>query len=430
MIKLIYLSAEVWAIVVSVYAIRNMKVKFSFYTVLFIIFEILYMLLVSYEIVMKETLVIVYVSFVLFVLLEFKENLLDAICKSILSILMVTIVQMISYFPGVIVYQICKNDNLMAILINGITLIIIYLIRRWNFYTKILFLCNNKKIEYIFVIIVSFVIVIYYMIRIKKHELITLDVYIISLIFIIIVIFMVIRWQKANYEIELREKQINSIRSCDQSLQRLIQETRKNQHDFHNHLIAILGMNSSIDSYEELIEKQNEYCKHIEHENKYNKILFGVKDPVLAGFLYNKILGGAEKGIEVIYKVIVFSDKIEYISIFDLNEIIGILLDNSFEETISQCVGNKKIYFNIEEYPNELKISVGNLCIYKTREQIIEMFQSNNSTKGLHRGLGLAKIKDYQQQYGFDIIVENKEIDSKNWIYFTIIIKKKTSSSN
>lgn len=47
MIKLIYLSAEVWAIVVSVYAIRNMKVKFSFYTVLFIIFEILYMLLVS-----------------------------------------------------------------------------------------------------------------------------------------------------------------------------------------------------------------------------------------------------------------------------------------------------------------------------------------------------------------------------------------------
>ena len=124
------------------------------------------------------------------------------------------------------------------------------------------------------------------MIRIKKHELITLDVYIVSLIFIIIVIFMVIRWQKANYEIELREKQINSIRSCDQSLQRLIQETRKNQHDFHNHLIAILGMNSSIDSYEELIEKQNEYCKHIEHENKYNKILFGVKDPVLAGFLY------------------------------------------------------------------------------------------------------------------------------------------------
>ena len=107
---------------------------------------------------------------------------------------MVTIVQMISYFPGVLVFQIFKNENIMVMFINGITLFIIYTLRRWGLFPKSLSLCKNKKLEYLFVIIVSFVIVLYYMIRIKKNELISLDVYIVSIIFIIIVIYMIIRW--------------------------------------------------------------------------------------------------------------------------------------------------------------------------------------------------------------------------------------------
>ncbi len=194
MIKLIYLLAEVWAIVVSIYAMRDKKVKLSINTVFFVFLEILYMLLVSYGIIIKETLIIVYVVFVAYVLLEFNEKLLDAICKTILSILMVTIVQMISYFPGVLVFQIFKNENIMVMFINGITLFIIYTLRRWGLFPKSLSLCKNKKLEYLFVIIVSFVIVLYYMIRIKKNELISLDVYIVSIIFIIIVIYMIIRW--------------------------------------------------------------------------------------------------------------------------------------------------------------------------------------------------------------------------------------------
>ena len=80
MIKLIYLLAEVWAIVVSIYAMRDKKVKLSINTVFFVFLEILYMLLVSYGIIIKETLIIVYVVFVAYVLLEFNEILLDAIC--------------------------------------------------------------------------------------------------------------------------------------------------------------------------------------------------------------------------------------------------------------------------------------------------------------------------------------------------------------
>ena len=120
MIKLIYLLAEVWAIVVSIYAMRDKKVKLSINTVFFVFLEILYMLLVSYGIIIKETLIIVYVVFVAYVLLEFNEKLLDAICKTILSILMVTIVQMISYFPGVLVFQIKLRIAFSRSVKNGV----------------------------------------------------------------------------------------------------------------------------------------------------------------------------------------------------------------------------------------------------------------------------------------------------------------------
>ena len=103
------------------------------------------------------------------------------------------------------------------------------------------------------------------------------------------------------------------------------------------------------------------------------------------------------------------------------------MLDNAYEETTFRSDDNKKVYFDVEENPNELMIGVGNLCEYKTREQIIEMFQSDNTTKGSNRGLGLAKIKDYQENYGFDIMVENKQINNQNWIYFKIVILKETA---
>ena len=41
--------------------------------------------------------------------------------------------------------------------------------------------------------------------------------------------------------------------------------------------------------------------------------------------------------------------------------------------------------------------------------------------KGKNRGIGLAKIKDLQKKYKFDILVEMQEIHNKNWISFSVI---------
>ncbi|MCI9126833.1 MAG: GHKL domain-containing protein [Eubacterium sp.] len=426
MIKITYLLLEIFAIVISTYIIHEKKIRLSIYSFLFMLFEVFYMLLVDNEMLSGETLPIIYISFVLFVLLEFNESIWNAVYKSILSLLVVTIMQMIIYFPGVIIYELTQDDRIMAVFVNLFTLIIIFFTRNMNIYTKISKLCDKKQLKYFLVVMVAFSIITYYIYRIKGHKTITLDVYVVSLIFIITVIYVVLRWQKANYETEIKEKQIDSIRSCDQSLQRLIQDTRKNQHDFHNHLIAIFGMHSSIDTYEELVKAQEEYCNKIQDKNLFNKILYGINDSILAGFVYNKVCNIAEKGVKIKFKVRVYSDKIEYISIYDLNEIIGILIDNACEAVLGNNV-KQQIYFEIIENDNKLTIGIRNRSNVIPEDDIIRFFKAGYSNKAENRGLGLSKIIDLRNKYNFEIFVNNRNIESDNWFEIIITIKKRVS---
>ena len=426
MIKIIYLVLEILAIVICTYIIHERKIKFSIYAYLFMLFEVFYMLLVDNKVVSGETLPIIYISFVLFVLLEFNENIIDAVYKSILSLLVITIAQMIIYFPGVIVYELTKNDSIMAVFVNSICLIIIFITRKCDIYRKISKLCDKKQLKYFLVVMVGFSIIIYYIYRIKGHKTITLDVYVVSLVFIITVIYVVLRWQRANYETEIKEKQIDSIRSCDESLQRLIQDTRKNQHDFHNHLLAIFGMHSSIDTYEELVKAQEEYCNKISDKNLFNKILYGINDPILAGFVYNKVCNMAEKGIKINFKVSVSSNKIEYVSIYDLNEIIGILIDNACEAVIENNV-KEEVYFEIIESVKQLSIVIRNRSEIIPEDNIIQFFKVGYSNKAENRGFGLSKIMDLKDKYNFEIFVNNRTIESDNWFEIIITINKKMS---
>ena len=52
------------------------------------------------------------------------------------------------------------------------------------------------------------------------------------------------------------------------------------------------------------------------------------------------------------------------------------------------------------------------------------MFEKGYSTKGEDRGIGLNKIKEYQDKYQFDILVENIMTKIGNTIKFSVIIEK------
>ena len=415
--------AEIWAVIISIHSLYGRKTSLNIYTVGFVFLEVIYMIFVNHKIFPKETLPIIYTAFIVYVLVEFRDSFVNSIYESLISILVVTAIQMIFYFPTLIVYYYFNNEDLSVLVINSATCVFLYFLRNNDIFSKLSQICKKKELRAAVCILICGGILTYYLVQIKTKNEVSMDVYSICILFIITVVYVVMRWQKSSYEVELKEKQIEIARMCNESFRHLIDVTRKNQHEFNNHLTAIYGMIATIDNYDELVKRQREYGNRIIDNSKYSKILFCIKDAILAGFVYHKVSFLSDKGIDISFEMAVNSEKIEYIPVFDLNEIIGILLDNAADALEGNFL-NRRIHIDMIEYSDKLSIAVRNISRKYKHHEITKFFEKGYSTKGEERGLGLSKIKDLQKRYHYDIYVDNKEIQEQNWLEFRVNIKK------
>lgn len=423
MIEGLFLFFEILGVIIGIHTLYGKKKCTLFFSLVFICLEVAYIGLANRNIVSKETMPIVYMLFVLYAFLEFKDKLINIIYNCILSILIVSVCQMVLYIPGIAIYYLFKNEDIMALFINVFVSIIVVATRKMKIYSILHNICGSKEIRAAISIMLSGGILIYYFYRIKVYNYLPIDVYLTFLLLLIIVIFAILRWQKSNNEILQKEKEIEITRTYNESYKGLVDSARKNQHDFKNHIIALSGLYLNVKSNEELIEKQKEYREALEKENKFNKILFKINEPILAGFMFYKLIELEEQGINVNFDVNIYSNKINNILINDLIEIIGILIDNAREAVVQKDI-EKSIKILLKEDDKKLIIEVSNVSKYYSDEEIISFFRKDYSTKGREREIGLSKIKEFQQHYKFDILTCNYSDNKTNWIKFCITIKK------
>ena len=57
--------------------------------------------------------------------------------------------------------------------------------------------------------------------------------------------------------------------------------------------------------------------------------MYRINDPILAGYTFSKLSELEEQGLNGFYDVNIKSDKVDDIPVYDIIEIIGILLDNA-----------------------------------------------------------------------------------------------------
>ena len=144
-------------------------------------------------------------------------------------------------------------------------------------------------------------------------------------------------------------------------------------------------------------------------------------------------------GVETTYDVNLCTGEFKYISVYDFIEILGILIDNARDAILSNkttqnnrenirdnndCEKKENITIKIAETEKKVIVEVSNPYTYCTEDEIIKMFEKGYSTKGEDRGIGLNKIKEYQDKYKFDILVENIMTKIGNTIKFSVIIEK------
>ncbi len=197
---------------------------------------------------------------------------------------------------------------------------------------------------------------------------------------------------------------------------------RRKQHDFKNQLGAIYSMHLTANSLEDLVQKQSEYGKILLEECRYDKILVGCNNPILAGYLYYRCVAYEKNDVQIDYHIHV--DGAECcLSLHEVIEILGILLTNAFE---SYCAESKEKYIDLvlEETSENLMIEVSNISNKLTSAEIENIFKEGYSTKGEYRGIGLARVKQLVAKVQADLIVGNQIKERRNWVSFRLVIPK------
>lgn len=246
-------------------------------------------------------------------------------------------------------------------------------------------------------------------------------VFIMFVLMVIVVIWGIVDWRSNYVLIRQKENELRLYQNYLIPLEELVKEIRAKQHEFDNHLNAILNMHLTIDNYEELVAKQSEYIMEIAREDDSRKYLplLKISDKILAGFIYSKIVRAPEyvrTDIRVWNKEIVSG-----ISEHHLIEIVGTLIDNAYEA----CTEEKnQVLIEIDSQNDKLIFTIKNQVENIGLGEISHFFEKGFSTKedGKKHGLGLYNAKMLVNRYHGEITVGMEKIEERKYISFVVVI--------
>lgn len=200
------------------------------------------------------------------------------------------------------------------------------------------------------------------------------------------------------------------------------QALRAQTHEFMNKLQAISGL-IELKKYHEVTELipqlTNDY-----HKN-FGYITSHIKMPVIAGFLIGKINYAKEK--EVVLKLQATS----YIPNLDISgkevtniiKLVGNLIDNAVDAVEFQSIKKIDLFLRYDDDGNALIIEIIDSGIGMSDEQRTSVLSVGFSTKGKHRGFGLATVNDIIKAHqGFIDIKSQRDFGTEIYIEYPLDI--------
>ena len=246
-------------------------------------------------------------------------------------------------------------------------------------------------------------------------------IFLMFLLMVVVIIWGIADWRKTYMIMLKQEAEIKLYQHYIQPLEELVKEIRIKQHEFDNHMNAILNIHLTVDNYEELVARQSEYITEVVRDDESRQCLplLRISDKVLAGFLYSKIVRAPSYvKTEVEVKSL---EIISGISEHHLIEIVGTLVDNAYEA----CTEAKnQVAMEIDSENDRLVFSIKNQIDEDKVGEINRFFEKGYSTKsdaGKH-GLGLYNARMLIQKYKGDIFVCTDKVDDKNYICMRVVV--------
>lgn len=421
-INLIACFLEILMIILCIHGVFKVKFKLTISNTLLIVLDLIVMSLIRMNVVGELFASIIYFILFVYCIRRFRRKFGETIGRFLISFFLVVLIEICTSIVATPIAHAFKVDKALMLLINTMGLIIALIIFKIPQLKMKRFHLNMDKGTWRTLILLcglsALFIIVDYRIRGKVDQI----YYFIFLISCVMVCFSAISAQRTKHELEKRKLELEMQEIYGNTYKELIAEVRRKQHDFKNQLGAIYSMHLTANSLEDLVEKQSEYGNILLEECRYDKILVGCNNPILAGYLYYRCVAYEKNDVRIDYQIHV--DGAECcLSLHEVIEVLGILLTNAFESYRAESK-EKYIDLVLQESADNLMIEVSNISEELTSAEVENIFQEGYSSKGENRGIGLARVKQLVGKVQADLIVRNQKKERENWVSFKVVIPK------
>lgn len=278
----------------------------------------------------------------------------------------------------------------------------------------------GRKFLYRIFCVLALIVSVYLILDLAWSRTLDIKIMILFGILLAVIAFGFIDWFQNYAFYRQQEEELKIYKLYIKPLEELTKDIRAKQHEFDNHMNAILNMHVVIDNYDELVKAQSAYCKEMyEVKSRSNPALLRISDKILAGFLYSKIISAPPYiniDIQVLNQQIITS-----VSEHSLVEIIGTLVDNAFEACTEE-LNDVDMFLDARE--DKLIFAIKNKVKGLTMGEISHFFDKGHTTKKDKEGhgLGLYQANMLVQRYNGNITVELQECGKVQEICFRVEI--------
>lgn len=278
----------------------------------------------------------------------------------------------------------------------------------------------GRKFLYRIFCVVALIITLYLLVDLYLSH--TLDIKVMALFGIIfsVIILGLLDWAQNYAVLRRQEQELMIYKLYIKPMEELTKDIRARQHEFDNHMNAILNMHVTIDNYEELVEAQSSYGKEVyEDRSRCNPALLRISDKILAAFLYSKIIS-APRYIKIDLQVL-SQEIVTPVSETALVEIIGTLTDNAFEAATPE---RSQVEIVLDARNDKLLFMIKNQVENLTIGEISHFFENGYTTKDNRegRGFGLYQANQIAKRHNGQITVELLEREDGQEICFRVEI--------
>lgn len=355
-----------------------------------------------------------YIFVFLFVLFGYKRTWKESFIVTVLSLIIVGIVELICMFPIVFLLKLRYIQEVNNIIAAAAALILCIILSKKVPLSYLKKWCSKKEVLYISVVFFSLILVLS---TIVDYHM-TLKLELIDYLYISICIFLMwilgLRLMKYRYEEKLQKDYLKAFSS-------VIDQMKRRQHKFQNQMDAVYSLHKLYGDYDSLVQAQRDYLGKLADYEMPTDVL-ALKKPIIIAHVYEKITEAQEAGIKV--NMHLTSDLAECeIQDIQMIEILGTLFDNAIQDMIKSN-STQYLVFEVKKIDLGVMMSIGNPHEKISAHDLERMFANGYSTKGRNRGIGLYHVKQLVKKQEMELMVENKCIDNENYIFFSVILGK------